>query len=82
MTTSLPLMKNVLTPLVKIVLVHLRLTKATSATDAATQKKNSVSETALVFSYEYFNDIMKIVKSRCFVDKTVKNEVKEQKENF
>ena len=39
MNIGLPLMKNVLTPLAKSVLVSLGLTAAASAIDAATQKK-------------------------------------------
>ena len=39
MTVGLPLMKNLLTPLSKSVLIPLGLTAATSATDAALQKK-------------------------------------------
>ena len=40
MSVDLPLMKDVLTPLTKSVLVPLELTAAASATDAAIQKKN------------------------------------------
>ena len=39
MTAGLPLMENVLTALVKLVLVPLRLAGAASATDAAISKK-------------------------------------------
>ena len=39
MTTGLPLKKNVLTSLAKIILIPLGLTAATSATNAAIQKK-------------------------------------------
>ena len=39
MTASLPLMKSVLTPLAKSVLLPFRLTAAMSATDAVIQKK-------------------------------------------
>ena len=39
MTTALPLMKNILTPLTKSVLVPLGLTAAVSETDATIQKK-------------------------------------------
>ena len=39
MSVGLLLVKNILTPLAKIVLLVLGLTKAASATDAAVQKK-------------------------------------------
>ena len=39
MTASLPLMKSVLTPFAKSILIPLELTAAASATDAAIQKK-------------------------------------------
>ena len=39
MTAGLPLMKNVLTPLDKSILIPLGLTTAALATDAAIQKK-------------------------------------------
>ena len=39
MTASLPLMKNVLTPLAKSVLISLGLTVAAAATDAPIQRK-------------------------------------------
>ena len=39
MTTALPLMKNILTPLTKSVLVPLGLTAAVSETDATIKKK-------------------------------------------
>ena len=81
-------MKNVLTPLAKIVLVPLGLLAAASATDAAIQKKIFDSGTTLVFSKEE-TDIIKIVKSLentglllKSVIETVENEVKEQKGGF
>ena len=52
-------MKNILTPLVKSVLVPLVLTAAASATDAAIQKNNSVSGYTLVFSNEEIDVIKK-----------------------
>ena len=56
--TGFPLMKNVLTPLDKSVLI------SSSATDAAIQKKISRSGmTMLIISNEKMVDIMKIVKS-------------------
>ena len=61
--TGLPLMKNVLKPLVKSVLIPLGLTAAASATDAAIHKKMFRSgTTALIISNEEMSDIMKIVK--------------------
>ena len=47
--TRLPLMKSVLKPLAKSVLVLLRLATAGSATDAAIQKKCFSSGTTLAF---------------------------------
>ena len=62
--TGLTLMKNVLKPLAKSVLIPLGLTAATSATDAAIHKKMFGSgNTTLIISNEEMNDIMKIVKS-------------------
>ena len=62
--TDLLLMKNVLTPLAKSVLIPSGLTAAASATDATIQKENFVSGMAtLIISRKAINDIMKIVKS-------------------
>ena len=70
--TGCPLIKNVLKPLVKSVLILLGLTAAASETDAAIYKKMFGSgtcashwrkRTALIISNEEMNDIMKIVKS-------------------
>ena len=88
--TGLPLMKNVLKPLAKSVLVPLGLTAAASATDAAIHKKMFGSgTTTLIISNKEMNDIMKIVKfleeSSLLikdVSKTIKNEAKEQKGRF
>ena len=64
MTAALPLMKYLLTPLVKSVLIPLGLTAAVSATDTATQKKIIGSETtALIILNKETEDIMEIVKS-------------------
>ena len=91
MTAGLPLIKNVLTPLTKSILEPLWLTAAPSATDAAIQKKifGLGSGTALVFSNEEIDDIIKIVKSfenagllKKGVSKTIENEIKEQKGEF
>ena len=62
--TELCLMKDVLKPLAKNVLIPLGLTTAASATDAAIHKKMFGSGfTTLIISNEEMNDIMKIVKS-------------------
>ena len=91
MKDSLLLVKNVLTPLAKIVLVPLGLTAAASATDTVMQKKFFASRmTALIFSNEEMDNIMKIVKSLNIagllikdVSKTIKNSAKKQLlENF
>ena len=60
---GLPLIKNVLKPLTKSVLIPLGLTAAASATDAAIQKKNfsSVMATLIIFNEER-DDIMAVVK--------------------
>ena len=64
MTAALPLMKYLRTPLVKSVLIPLRLTAAVSATDTATQKTIIGSETtALIILNKETEDIMEIVKS-------------------
>ena len=84
------LIGNVLKPLVKRVLIPLRLTAAASATDAAIHKKMFRSGyTALITSNEEMNDIIKIVKSLKdsgllvkSVSETIKNEAKEQKGGF
>ena len=88
-TPGLPLMKNVHTPLDKIVLVPLGLTAVASATDADIQNKFFGSGTTPVFSNEELDNIIKIVKSLKDagllikgVNKNVDNEVKEQKQRF
>ena len=59
-----PIMKNVLKPLAKSVLIPLGLTVAGSATDAAIQKKMFGSSVIrLIISIEEMNDMIKIVKS-------------------
>ena len=85
--TWLPLIKTVIKPLAKSVLIPLGLTAATSAAGAGIHKKilASGNVTTLVIS----NDIIKIVKSLEYsglllkgVTETVQNEVKEQKWGF
>ena len=57
-------MKNILKPLPKNVLMHLRLTAAVSVIDAAIQKKVFWSGvTTLIISNEEMDDIMKIIRS-------------------
>ena len=67
MTTGLPIMENVLTPLAKIALVPLGLTGSALATgaiqDAISYSRKTGSKTTQPFSNEEIDDIMKIVKS-------------------
>ena len=87
--TGLPLMKNVLNPLSKSILIPLGLTAA-SATDAAIHKKMLGSGfTTLIISNEEINDIIKTLKSLeesglliKGISETIKNEAKEQKGGF
>ena len=95
--TGLLLMKNVLTPLAKSVLIPLEL-PAALATDAAIHKKMIGSGRSLYLALhtislnilnEEMNDMMKIVKSLGEsgllikgVSKTIKNKAKEQKGGF
>ena len=59
---GLPLIGNVLKPLPKSILVPLRLTAVTSATDAAIQKNVFQSgTTTLIFANEELNDIIKTI---------------------
>ena len=93
--TGLPLMKNVIKPLAKSVLIPLGITAAASAADAGINKKNlkiwtqSSSSTTLIISNDEIEDISKIVKSLKDsglllegVTETVQNEVKKQKGGF
>ena len=87
---GLPLIKNIITPLAKSVLVPLGLTAAASATDAGIHKKILGSEnTTLIISNKDMDDHIKIVKyledSGLLlkgVTESVQNEVKEQKGGF
>ena len=64
MTAGLPLMKSLLTPLAKSVLVPSGLIAAASTRDAVIQKEIYGSEMlALINSNEERDDIIKIVKS-------------------
>ena len=88
--TGLPLIKNVIKPLAKSVLIHLGLTAGASAAGAGIHKNILGSgNTTLIISNEEMNDIIKIVQA--FEDsnillkgvtETVKNETKEQKRGF
>ena len=62
--TGLPLIKNVIKPLAKSVLISLGLTAAASAADAEIHKKILGSGTAtLIISNEEMNDVMRIVQA-------------------
>ena len=82
MKAALPLEKNILAPL--------GITAAASAIDAGIQKKiYGSATTTLIISNGEMNDIMKIVHaledsniSLKGVNKTIKNEIKEQKGGF
>ena len=63
MTAGLLLMKSVLTPLAKMVLISLGLSARMSEADAAIQNKIYGSDTTLIISNEKTEYIMKIVKS-------------------
>ena len=88
--TGLPLIKNVIKPLAKRVLIPLGLTAAASAVDDVIQKKVLGSGTiTLIISNGEMNDIMKIVQTLedsnillKGVTKTIMNETKEQKGGF
>ena len=84
------MIRNVLKPLAKSVLIPLGLTPAASSTDAAIHKKMFRSGvTILIISNEEINDIMKIVRSleesglsKKSSSETIKNEAKQQKGGF
>ena len=92
--TGLPLMKSVIKPLAKSVLVPLGLTAAASAADAGIHKKilgsgSDHNNTMLIISNEEMEDILKIVKSLedsgvllKGVSETIQNEAKEQRGEF
>ena len=88
MSADLPLIKNVLRPLAKSVLIPLGLTAAASATDV-NFPKNESGTTALIISNKELVDIMKIVKSLEESDvlvkrtcETIKSETNEEKGGF
>ena len=91
--TGLPLIKSVIKPLAKSVLIPLGLTAAASAADAGIHKKilgsGHNNNTTLIISNDEMDDILKIVK--CLensglllkgVSETIQNEAKEQKGGF
>ena len=91
--TGLPLMKNVIKPLAKNVLIPLGLTAAASAADVGSGKHPSDSashnNTILIISKDEMKDIIEIVKSLedsglLFkgVSETIQNEPKEQRGDF
>ena len=89
--TVLPLIKNIIKPLAKSVLIPLGLTAAASAADGGIHKKivGSGNTTTLIISNDEINGIIKIVKSLEYsglllkeFTETVQSEVKEQKGGF
>ena len=91
--TELPLMKSVIKPSAKSVLIPLGLTAAASAADAGIHKKISGSghnnNTTLIISNYEMDDILKIVKSLedsgvllKGVSETIQHEAKEQRGGF
>ena len=89
--TGLPLIKNVIKPLAKSVLISLGLTAAALVADAGIHEKilGSGNTATLIVSNNEMEDIIKIVKSLEDSDlllkgvtETVQNEVKEQKGGF
>ena len=89
--TALPLIKSVIKPLAKSVLIPLELTAVASAAYAGMHKKilGSGCNTTLVISNDEMKDIIKIVKSLedsglllKGVTETVQNDVKDQKRGF
>ena len=91
--TRLPLMKSVIKPLAKSILVPLGLTAVASAADAGIQKNilgsGQHSNTTLIISNDEMGDILKIVKSvedsgvlLKGASETIQNEAKEQRGGF
>ena len=90
--TGLPLMKSVIKPLAKSVLIPLGLTAAASAADAGIHKKilgSGRNNTTLIMSNGEMDDILKIVKSLensglllKGVSETIQHEAKEQRGGF
>ena len=89
--TGLPLIKSVIKPLAKSVLIPLGLTAAASAADAGIHKKilGSGNNATLIISNNEIEDLIKIVKSLedsglllKGVTESVQNEIKKQKDGF
>ena len=91
--TGLPLIKNVIKPLAKSILIPLGLTAAASAADSGIHKKilgsRQNNTTTLIISNNDMEDLIKMVKSLGDSDlllkgvtETVQNEIKEQKGRF
>ena len=90
--TGLPLMKSVIKPLAKSVLIPLGLTAAASAADAGIHEKilgSGHNNTTLIISNDEMDEILKIVKSLedsgvllKSVSETIQHEAKEQREGF
>ena len=89
--TGLPLMKSLITPLAKSVLIPLGLAAAESAVDAGIHKKilGSGNNTILIISNKDMDDIIKIIESLedsglllKGITESVQNEIKEQKGGF
>ena len=90
--TRLPVMKNVITPLAKSVLIPLGLTAAASAADTGIQKTilgSGHNNTTVIISNDERNDIIKIVKSLensdvllIGVSEKIQHEAKEQRGGF
>ena len=90
--TGLPLMKSVIKPLAKSVLIPLGLTEAASAADAGIHKNilgSGHNNTTLIISNDEMDDILKIVKSLedsgvllKGVSETIQHEAKEQRGGF
>ena len=92
--TGLPLIKNVIKPLAKSVLIPLGLTAAASAADVGIHKKLLGSghrpfSTTLIISNDEMEDVIKIVKFledsgllSKGVSETVQNKAREQKGGF
>ena len=89
--TGLPLIKSVITPLAKSVLISLGLTAAASAADAGIHQKilGSGNNTTLIISNKDMDDLIQIVKSLedsglllKEITESVQNEIKEQKGGF
>ena len=94
--TRLPLIKNVIKPLAKSVLIPLELTATASVADVGIHKRilgsgrsSAPKTTTLMISNDKLKDIIKIVKSLKDsglllkeVSETIQNEVKERKGGF